>query len=1069
MKTSTSLLRATLLAGLWLIRIISSGQQSDLITAKNGLTTAHFKVDGGQITVYLPEIMAATPFSGSIHLSPDGDNVKELDKNRHKLESCYLTLANFEIPVKDQSFTLTLADSVRGDVPVILTDVRGRRLFASWLPVLHMPVVPAPPYVPSYAVAGDPSAVVGRFNGDLSDTRLTIQQRAAALLAETPVKLYLRTPDDLSGKVHLECSDAGTTQSADLNILQLHLAVGKSDMSPGETTDLQIQLTGLEGLEADVPMTVTNLDPENITLEGGEKQQTVIHPPADAPGGTYSATLPIRALRRGTFNITVDVEPPGETTTSEALCNCYINEHSYLLPEYVCQALGGNCNRPPESGEMPEQYLSASKNPPVFSVEAPSEITPETGTAQIQVTCYPEDDLAGVIFSYRPLTDESWTVIGTDDNPSDGWGTSWNAPLGEDGTYILRVIAVDRDDSTGEQQLVTQVHMDPLAVVPPGTPESVFTVSEGAVREAEDEARRTDDSLRAENARRDALDRRLRKLRESERANRQAAGELARIDVTLEAVPRVYRDSLQRLVDSLDRLRSRLPATVDTAALRRAADDAAARLKACRDRLEALKKEKEELEKQRDDLKKQMDDALDAMDRLHLGNGWIGGHGYHSDGRYWFGYVGDENSNTDIGEEAYALQRRLRTLQKPYLVALDRLKNLPGEIARAQAACDRMQQALQQAAAAVRDGNLYAGTEVSIEEICRQIRSLLQVLRQWCADHPGDCHFGAKLRDLAERCPKTPDELNAFFREFNDIIKQKQEQESAYRDEADRQNDEAGAVRDRIGESDRRADALRRQQERESARADSLRQQREHELEQARQRRREQEEAERAESIRRNNPTPQPRLSEPVNPRNDQLKFQAQRVFRELYRDNLIERGPCDCITKALALANNTNTIVSDIIGRLGVGVAFAPLEALPGISLAGRLGIGAVKALAGALYGGQSFPEELAANVFKAIGGEIFPKLVGNELAGHAVNELATEGLKAIMEKEGVRTVAWEGTTHLRECGEVSGKTVMLVNPNTGWVVIMIKVDGCPLVIVKYKVNDSGVPVTTPTVETVG
>ena len=191
-------------------------------------------------------------------------------------------------------------------------------------------------------------------------------------------------------------------------------------------------------------------------------------------------------------------------------------------------------------------------------------------------------------------------------------------------------------------------------------------------------------------------------------------------------------------------------------------------------------------------------------------------------------------------------------------------------------------------------------------------------------------------------------------------------------------------------------------------------------------------------------------------------------MFRSLYLQYLVDRGPCDCITKAIALANNTNTIVTDLIGRIGVGVAFAPLEAFPGFSLTARLGIGAAKALAGALYGGQNFSEELAKNLFNVIGGEIFPHLLGDDFTGNRLNELASGGLDKLLENEGVRTISWEGETELRNCGKVKGKTVMMVNPNTGWVCILIKIDNCPLVVIKYKVNSDGVPVTKPIVQTV-
>jgi hypothetical protein len=219
--------------------------------------------------------------------------------------------------------------------------------------------------------------------------------------------------------------------------------------------------------------------------------------------------------------------------------------------------------------------------------------------------------------------------------------------------------------------------------------------------------------------------------------------------------------------------------------------------------------------------------------------------------------------------------------------------------------------------------------------------------------------------------------------------------------------------------------------------------------------------------VRRNTPKPQPKLGKPINPDDQQLKFFARTlVLEKLYRDEAIRRAngrECDCTVKALGLANKSNNAAGEIIGNLGVSIAFAPMEVFPGFSLATRLGIGTAKALGSALYGGQDFPEELAKNLFGIIGGEIFPNLTGSDFAGNRLNELANGGLGEIMKNDGVRAISWAGKTTLDLCGgvEVQGKTTLLFNPNTGWVTMIIKIDDCDnLVVVKYKVNADGTPV---------
>ncbi|HSU29313.1 MAG TPA: hypothetical protein VLJ68_13090, partial [Chitinophagaceae bacterium] len=377
------------------------------------------------------------------------------------------------------------------------------------------------------------------------------------------------------------------------------------------------------------------------------------------------------------------------------------------------------------------------------------------------------------------------------------------------------------------------------------------------------------------------------------------------------------------------------------------------------------------------------------------------------------------------------------------------------EIADAEKDCDKLRKESQDAAEAAQNGNTAQAVSGQIDEMTRQVQSLVDALRQWCAAHPGVCKFDLGLAGLPEDLIGKVDDLLAKKQQL-----EKDLERAAAEDAANGQS--TGAAADAEKE---KANGLQAEKDKAEAAANALRAEREKQLEAERAKQRKKEEESKAGA---STPQPQPPLSEPVNPDDDQLKFQAQRVFRDLYRDNLVNRGPCDCRTKAIAFANNTNTIVGDLIGRIGVGVAFAPLEAFPGLSLGAKLGIATAKSIASALFGGQSFSEELGKNLFNVIGGEIFPKMTGDQFTGDRVKDLANGGLKEVFKAEGIRTNSWEGETELRNCGKVKGKTVMLFNPNTGWVVIMIKIDNCPLIVIKYKVNKDGVPVTTPTVQTV-
>ncbi len=1026
---------------------------------KNGLTRLEYTLPEGSLIVYLPELSPLSLVSGTITYSPQGKNSKEKNDNLRALKTYNLMLGDKDLQNPGPFFPMVVSDSPTGRIVSGIKTKEGKILFQVFLPLAETTVNFHQKPVPSYLVAGEPAAFSGYFNGNLNDSRLLIRQQPAELLAESSGKLYFKTPDHLEGPVQLECSEAGQTLAAETQALQLHASVGKTDLTKGERTVLRIEISGLNGLKEPVPLSIVNLDPATISLQGGNSREILIDPQKDAQAGVYNASIPIQSLQRGNFNIAVQIAPPGDGAGREPLlCNCRIDENTYLLPPNICQAFGGTCSSSGQTQEFSKETHSSAAAAPLISLQVPPEITHESGVALIRVNPL-FGNLAGVRLSYRPFGETNWTAIVQDSEPSDGWGGDWLPPLGYDGAYALRVQVVNQADSSREHIGYTQVLMTPPSLFPATEGERVLTtISQSEIDRALENAARIGENIRQEQDRLAELRRKAQALREQEEANRLPAEELKRIDRTLDQIPGIYWRRLRELADSLDRMRDRTPNVVDTAALNRAVDDAQNRLKACQDRLDALKKEQKDLEGQRDDLKKQLDEALDQMDRIHLNNGWTGRHGFHPDGRYWYGYIGDENSNTDIKEEVYAIQKKLRALQKTYLATLNRLKNLPGEIEQAQADCAELEKALQEALAAARDGNQFAGTNIEIAEICREIRSLVNTLRRWCAAHPGQCPFTEALGKLLEDCPKSGEELDDFINGFNDALDRKRELERALEKAADDQEASATEVDAEAQAAEERIRALEEEQRRAYAEAERKRQQLAKELEEARRRERQQREQE--ERARRTPPPPQPLLDEPVDPSDDELKFHAQLLFRELYLDLLISHGPCDCKTMAVALANNTNSIIRDLIGRLGVGVFFAPLEALPGVSLGARLALGAAKALASALFGGQNISEEMTKNLFSVIGGEIFPKLVGNEFTGNRLNDLAGKGLEAILEAEGVRAISWEGSTRLRDCGEVKGKTTLLVNPNTGWVTILIKIDNCPLIVIKYRINDDGVPV---------
>ena len=128
-------------------------------------------------------------------------------------------------------------------------------------------------------------------------------------------------------------------------MLQLKISAGKLNLLRGKATSLSIDISGLEGLETAVPITITNNSPSNISLEEGNNQEISIQP----NGNEYQLRQAVRATQGGGFSISVNIEPDTpeeELDKDDQLCNCVFEAQTALISSGACEALGGQCYAP---------------------------------------------------------------------------------------------------------------------------------------------------------------------------------------------------------------------------------------------------------------------------------------------------------------------------------------------------------------------------------------------------------------------------------------------------------------------------------------------------------------------------------------------------------------------------------------------------------------------------------------------------------------------------------------------------------------------------------------------------
>ena len=91
--------------------------------------------------------------------------------------------------------------------------------------------------------------------------------------------------------------------------------------------------------------------------------------------------------------------------------------------------------------------------------------------------------------------------------------------------------------------------------------------------------------------------------------------------------------------------------------------------------------------------------------------------------------------------------------------------------------CAQLAEALSKAKDAKANADYKAAKELELEEQCEQLKRILKRLKNWCNNNPEHCDFMDDINDLLATCPKTADELDDFWDDFDALIKKKKELE----------------------------------------------------------------------------------------------------------------------------------------------------------------------------------------------------------------------------------------------------------------------------------------------------
>ncbi len=286
---------------------------------KNGLTTVTFNTPKGKVTVTLPEkTHAGDVISGTVIAKPKGKNDKQKAKNKNILNGYVVEIEKENSTPKTKKIKWKIPSEISNNkTEIVFKDEKGGLLGKVSVPVLDFPRESIIPEnlndldfkIPKYLRAGETEQITGAFDGDYSNSKLIIDEQRIDILAESPGALFIKIPEPLNGENHIEVIDQDLSLDTYTNIIDLSLHASKLTLGKGESSTIFIEVSGLNKFESVVPVSVSNLSPANIFMDGGNEQHFLIKPDDIDAEGFFRKDLKVTASKAGGFSVRVEVLP----------------------------------------------------------------------------------------------------------------------------------------------------------------------------------------------------------------------------------------------------------------------------------------------------------------------------------------------------------------------------------------------------------------------------------------------------------------------------------------------------------------------------------------------------------------------------------------------------------------------------------------------------------------------------------------------------------------------------------------------------------------------------------------
>lgn len=292
---------------LFTISLYSQNKENE--ANNKGVETIIIKTKNGNITVYLPSnIHSGDIISGTVISDPTDRNKK---KKNSPLQKNISVFGN-KIPLSKSKFSIKIPNEKtstfdENDIHIPISE-SPRDIFLTEF------------NIPNYFRAGYPQKIKGGFDGDFKNSKILLNDKVLDILTESPQEIVVQIPPNISGKKTLEILENDIIFFTEIACIDLNMTAGKTNLFKGESTNINIEIIGLQYISEHIVVIIENLNTQNVHLEGGEIQNIIINP-LDAKDGVFTKELKVTANLNGNFSIKATIIEPDSTLVEENINN----------------------------------------------------------------------------------------------------------------------------------------------------------------------------------------------------------------------------------------------------------------------------------------------------------------------------------------------------------------------------------------------------------------------------------------------------------------------------------------------------------------------------------------------------------------------------------------------------------------------------------------------------------------------------------------------------------------------------------------------------------------------------